>query len=117
MSRRDPYEACSRCETFHLSSEMTSVFGRDANGQIVQLRLCPACLHPRITYIQSGAAFLQLGADMATILDTTLASILIVVGVVFGVIMGSIAGFVILLTCTLVGAGVLAAEAARHCGL
>jgi hypothetical protein len=117
VSRRDPYEACARCETFHLASEMTSVPARDAHGNPVTLRVCRACLHPRITYIQSGATFLQLGADMATVLGAALAVIVIAVGILFGMIIGSTAGFVIVVTCSLIGAGILAAEAARHCGL
>jgi hypothetical protein len=116
MSRGNPYELCSRCETFHLASELTSVPVKDANGALVYLRVCRSCLHPRITYIQSGAAFLHLGADMAAILGVTLAVILIAAGIVFGLVIGSTAGFVILVTCSLVGAGLLAAEAARHCG-
>lgn len=116
ISRRDPYEACARCETFHPSSEMTSVPAKDATGALVYLRVCRSCLHPRITYIQSGAAFLQLGADIVTVLGVTLAIILIAVGLVFGIVIGSTAGFIIVVTCSLVGAGILVAEAARECG-
>jgi hypothetical protein len=32
-------------------------------------------------------------------------------------IIGATAGFVIVVTCSLIGAGILAAEAVRHCGL
>jgi hypothetical protein len=117
MDRREPYEVCSRCRTWHISSEMRSITGRNANGQIIRLRLCPSCLHPRITYIQSGATFLQLGVDMRTILGVALAIVVIAVGLVFGLVIGSTAGFVIVVTCSLIGAGILASEAASRCGL
>jgi hypothetical protein len=101
---------------FKPSREMVTVYARDAHGVIVPLRLCRACAKPQITYIQSGATFLQLGADMAAVLGVTLAVILIAAGIVFGLVIGSTAGFVILVTCSLVGAGILSAEAARQCG-
>jgi len=53
---------------------------------------------------------------MATVLGVTLAIILIAVGLVFGIVIGSTAGFIIVVTCSLVGAGFLVAEAARECG-
>lgn len=111
MTRKNPYEACSRCETFHLSSEMTSVPGRDANGHIVQLRLCPSCLHPHITYIQAGRPF-----NTADILVVALALVLIGVGVLFGMVAGDGVGVAVLVACGLVGAGILVAEAASKCG-
>jgi len=90
---------------------MTSVSGRDASGQIVQLRLCPSCLHPRITYIQAGQAF-----NTADILIVAFALILVGVGVLFGMVAGDGVGVAFLVACGLVGAGILAAEAASKCG-
>lgn len=85
--------------------------GRDASGQIVQLRLCPSCLHPHITYIQAGHGF-----NTADILIVALVLILIGVGVLFGMVAGDGVGAAVLVACGLVGAGILAAEAASKCG-
>ena len=111
MSRKNPYEACSRCETFHLHSELTSVPARDANGQIVYLRLCRACLHPRITYIQGGP-IPTLMFDLPHVLMAGLAATLVILNVIFGLIIGGSAGFAVMLSATLVGAGFLALVAA-----
>lgn len=111
VNRRDPYELCSRCETFHLSSEMTSVPVRGPNGQIAQLRFCPSCLHPRFTYIQSGR-----GLGEADGLVLALAIVAVLVGLVFGLVIGDGVGVAVLITCSLCGAGILAAEAASKCG-
>jgi len=111
MSRKNPYEACSRCETFHLHSELTSVPARDANGQIVCLRLCRACLHPRITYIQGGR-LPTLVFDVPKTLMVALAATLASLDVIFGIIIGGPVGFAVALSAILVGAGILAAVGA-----
>ena len=110
VSRRDPYEACARCETFHPSSEMTSVPVRDANRNLVYLRICRSCMHPHVTYIQAGREF-----NTADVLIVALAIVLIAVGVLFGMVAGGGVGVAVLVASSLVGAGILAAEAASKC--
>jgi hypothetical protein len=75
------------------------------------LRLCPSCLHPRITYIQAGHPF-----NTADILVVALALVLIGVGLLFGMLAGDGVGVAVLVACGLVGAGILAAEATSKCG-
>jgi uncharacterized membrane-anchored protein YitT (DUF2179 family) len=110
MSRRNPYEVCSRCETWHLSTEMTSVPGRDANGHIVQLRLCPSCVHPYTTYIQGGI-LPALAFDAPRIVLCALAVTLLAVSLVFGIIIGAPLGFAVAIAGSLGGAGILAVVA------
>jgi len=114
MSRRDPYEACSRCETFHLSSEMTSVPVRDANGQIVQLRLCPSCMRPYTTYIQA-AWIQQVNLERSVTVAAIMTAALVVLMVLFGAILGSPYGGALMLAGILTGACVLASLAVGSC--
>ena len=89
---------------------MTSVPARDANRNLVYLRICRSCMHPDVTYIQAGRGF-----NVADVLIIALAIVLIAVGVLFGMVAGDSVGVAVLVACGLVGAGILAAEAASHC--
>jgi len=107
LSQKNPYMACARCQTFHLASEMTPVPALDASGKTVPLYLCPACMYPRITYIQ-GFPFRWLAHDVPRMLMVSLAAVLVVLNVIFGIIIGGPAGFAVMLSAMLVGAGFLA---------
>jgi hypothetical protein len=91
---------------------MTGVSALDAGGKIVSLWLCPACIHPRITYIMAQ----QHGFNAADVLIAALAIVVIAVGILFGMVVGEGVGVAVLIACGLVGAGILAAEAASKCG-
>lgn len=110
MSRTAPLEVCARCEMFKPSSEMTNVYARNANGQVVCLRLCRTCANPVLTYI-AGRIPRIVPVDAGTLLIASLALILVVLDVIFGLIIGGSRGFAIALAGMLVGAGVLAALA------
>jgi len=112
LSRKDPYEICAICETMHLASEMCDKYVRNADtGLPLRVRICRSCLHPRMTYIQAGH-----GINAADVLIVALAIVLVAVGILFGMVAGDGVGVAVLIACGVVGAGILAAEAASECG-
>ena len=68
-------------------------------------------MYPHVTYIQAGHGF-----NAADILIVAFAIVLIAVGVLFGMVAGDGVGAAVLVACGLVGAVILAAEAASKCG-
>ena len=110
MSRTAPLEVCALCGTFHPTTELEDVPFLDANRNAITLRICRRCREQRLTYIQAGRGF-----NMADVLIVALAIVLIAVGVLFGMVAGDGVGVAVLVACGLVGAGILAAEAASKC--
>jgi hypothetical protein len=110
MSQTAPLEVCALCDTFHPTSELEDVPFLDAKRNVITLRICRSCMHPHVTYVQAGRGF-----NEADVLIVTLAIVLIAVGVLFGMIAGHAVGVAVLVACSLVGAGILAAEAASKC--
>ena len=95
---------------FKPAAEMTNVYARNANGQIVCLRLCHACANPVLTYI-AGRWLKIPSIDSGRFLLAGLALALVVLNVIFGGIIGPPIGFAVALSGILVGAGILAAVA------
>jgi hypothetical protein len=67
-----------------------------------------------LTYIQSAAGFTH-DVNVPQILVGAIAVIIIWMGLIFGLAIGQAAGFAIMVTCSLVGAGMLAMEAVSQC--
>lgn len=113
MSRTAPLEVCVRCEMFKPSAEMTNVYARDANGQIVCLRLCHACANPVITYIAARLPRIH-SVDSGRVVIASLALVLVVLNVIFGLVIGGPHGFGVALAGMLVGAGIFVSLAATQ---
>ena len=115
------YEICSLCELLRPSAEMQTVYVTDptTRGQM-PLRFCRSCLNPRLTYIQGPAGWFpqsqRLAIDVGRVLIYALALIVAVLNVIFGLVIGVGVGFGMALSGILLGAGILAAEAASQCG-
>jgi len=110
MSRSSPLEVCARCEMFKPSNEMTNVYARGTEGQVVCLRLCRACANPHLTYIAARWPTIK-PLDAGRYLSASLALALVILNVIFGAVIGGSLGFGVALSGILVGAGMLTAVA------
>jgi hypothetical protein len=108
-----PYEACGICGRLGPSAHMQPLYVTSL-GRRHKVSVCPQCSTPNLAYIQGGFSSLP-HIESVDVLLIALGLILVLLGALLGVIIGGGVGVAMLVTCALIGAGILAGVAARKC--